>query len=411
MTGVSALLMTGGPALAYLAAASMAEEQKPDDGPGPHGSDGGAGGSGGAPLAHTSPKRTPARWGDPLMRIDVAWTRFETWLAVGVLLLEILALSLWVMLKGLSTPAESESAAGLVFRALIGAIVLGLIGYFALKKKGERAQRWGGIAGTVIGLYLGKFWLGFGVDYTSNLLNWYQQASTLTLFGGLRGIGTRLTLLLALLGGSLATASGKHITIDFITRFLSDRARLPVVVIGWLGASLICFGASWGFFDHIAIENFGAKAQGTPREKIAKVTERLEEQFFILRKQIGLDLRSTWHVVLKGEIYSDWLSGSDWNRWLDESGFRDRYGEDELAPLRIPDGDTRSPIVVIPGRGEPRGELIDSANLVFPFGLLVIALRFVMRSLLALSGHVSVDPDESGEFTTDKADAAAAKSG
>ena len=48
-----------------------------------------------------------------------------------------------------------------------------------------------------------------------------------------------------------------------------------------------------------------------------------------------------------------------------------------------------------------RGELINAANLVFPIGLFIIALRFLLRSLLALSGHVSVDPEDSGDFTTD----------
>ena len=51
------------------------------------------------------------------------------------------------------------------------------------------------------------------------------------------------------------------------------------------------------------------------------------------------------------------------------------------------------PIVVVPERGEPRGELINAANLVFPIGLLIIAIRFVLLSLLAISGHSSVDPE------------------
>ncbi len=60
---------------------------------------------------------------------------------------------------------------------------------------------------------------------------------------------------------------------------------------------------------------------------------------------------------------------------------------------------TRSPMIVIPGRGEPRGELIHAASLAYPFGFLVIAIRFVLRSLLAISRHVSVDPDDSGDFS------------
>ena len=51
------------------------------------------------------------------------------------------------------------------------------------------------------------------------------------------------------------------------------------------------------------------------------------------------------------------------------------------------------PIVVVPERGEPRGELIKAANLVFPIGLLIIAIRFILLSLLAISGHNPIDPE------------------
>ena len=347
--------------------------------------------------------RPPQAWGAPLLKFDHLWTRFETGLAAVVLALEILALSLWVVLKGMSTPAESESVAGVVFRAIIGAFVLGLIPFLALKKKGEVWQRWGAILGVTAGLFLAKAWVGVGVQYTSNLLNWYQQASTLTLFGGLRGIGTRLTLLLALLGGSLATGKGKHITIDLITRVIKPKLRLPVVVVGWLGAAVICFSGAWGFFDHIAIESFGAKPASSVGEKIEKVGEELGEGFFMVRKQLALDLKSTPHIVFRGEVYSDWLKGTEWNQWLLDAGFIERYGEEASVALRIPDEDVRSPMIVIPGRGEPRGRLVDTANLVFPIGLFIIAMRFVLRSLLAISGQVSVDPDDEDEFATDAA--------
>jgi hypothetical protein len=42
---------------------------------------------------------------------------------------------------------------------------------------------------------------------------------------------------------------------------------------------------------------------------------------------------------------------------------------------------------------QARGLVIRDLNFVFPFGLLMIALRFILRSLLAISGHVRVDPD------------------
>jgi TRAP-type C4-dicarboxylate transport system permease small subunit len=372
----------------------MAEDDKHDSGDaGPPAGEGPPGKAG---------KQEPASWANPLHKADVAWTKFETWLATVVLALEIFALSLWVLLKGMSTPPGSESPAGTVFRAIFGAVALGLIPYLALRSKGPIAQRWGATVGIALGIFLARFWVSVGVDYTSNLLNWYQQASTLTLFGGLRGIGTRLTLLLALLGGSLATAKGKHITIDLVTRFVNERIRLPIVVVGWVGAAIICLAASWGFFDHIAIENFGAKADATAGEKVHRVAEELGEHAFMLRKQIALDFKSTPHIVFGGEPYAEWLTAEEWNQWIVDAGFQERYGA-AYETMRIPEGEKRAPMIIIPGKGEPRGELVHAANLVFPIGLLIIALRFLLRSLLALSRHVSVDPEDEDEFASDAA--------
>jgi hypothetical protein len=333
----------------------------------------------------------PAAWGAPLARIDEKWTKFETWLCAVVLLLEVAALSLWVSLKGLSTPPDGAKA-GIVFRALLGATLLGMLGYFALRKRGATAQRVGSIAGVLLGLLLAKAWAKLGVDWSSNLLNWYQQASTLTLFGGLRGVGTRLTLLLALLGGSLATAAGRHITIDLLTRFLKRSVKLPVTVAGWFGTSVICFSASWGFLDHIAIEDFGARAEATATQKLSTVGHGLGENWFILRKQIRLDFKSLPHVF-GGESYADWLTGAEWNAWLDDAGFVDRYGKENVKPLRIPQDAKRSPLLIVPGKGEPHRELNHAANLVFPIGLFIIALRFILLGLLALAGKKSIEPD------------------
>lgn len=360
------------------------------------------------PPAVTPPAGPPAAaWGAPLLRLDQAWTRFETGLVVLVIGLEAFALTLWVFLKGFSTPAGGDSAAGTVFRGITGAFVLGMIAFHGLRKKPENVRRGAAIAATLLGFLLAKSWAHFGVEYSSNLLNWYQQGSTLTLFGGLRGIGTRLTLLLALLGGSLATASGKHITIDFLTRFLSAGSRVAVVLVGWVGAAIICAVGSWGFFDHIAIENFGARADATVGQKFSKVGEGLDESFFILRKQVALDLKTVPHVVFRGEVYADWLGGAEWNSWLEQAGFAERYGKESLERLHVPENETRAPFVIVPGKGEPRGELIHPANLVFPIGLLIIALRFILRSLLVLSGQVGADPDAGGEFTSDRTPEAA----
>ena len=355
------------------------------------GDDSGKGASEPTPPSQDPPPAKVAAWGRPLIRLDNAWTTWEGWLCAAVLLLEVLVLSLWVGLKGLSTPPDAGSA-GIVFRALTGSLVLGLGGFLVVRKKPKKVQRVVSITGIVIGIVGAKYWQTTGVEWSSNLLNWYQQASTLTLFGGLRGVGTRLTLLLALLGGSLATASGKHITIDLVTRFVQPKVRLPLVIVGWLGSAVICGAAAWGFFDHIAIEDFGAKSDITASAKVSKVMDGLGENTFIARKQIVLDMK-TLPKVLKGERYSEWLGGQEWNDFLETGGFVERYGREKIDDLKLTGDAKRSPIVVVPDRGEPRGELIKAANLVFPIGLLIIALRFVLLSLLAAAGHKSVDPD------------------
>lgn len=381
--------------------------------PEPHvtgaGSGSGGGGSGSPPSGHGGASGKGAAWANPIMAADIAWTRFETWLAVLALSLEILSMSLWVFLKGFSTPPEGESPAGIVFRALFGATAFGMGAWFGLKKQSIPIRRWATIGGVFLGLFIAKAWAKVGVDYTSNLLNWYQQACFLTLLGGLRGVGTRLTVLLALLGGSLATARGKHIIIDIVTRFVNYRPRMIMVVIGWWVSAAVSAGAAWGFLDHIAIENFGARADDTAGHKIDRVFEQLGEDFFIARKQIALDFKSVPHIVFKGETYAEWLTGKEWNEWVESAGFVERYGKDAVEGLKIPENDTRAPLVVIPGRGEPRGELINGANLAFPIGLFIIAIRFIVRSLLAISGHVSVDPDESDEFPQPEANATPSK--
>jgi hypothetical protein len=166
-----------------------------------------------------------------------------------------------------------------------------------------------------------------------------------------------------------------------------------MVLAGWLFAAIVCVTAAWGFFDHISIENFGARADDTAGKKIGQVLHQLGEDFFVARKQIALDFKSTPHVLFKGETYSEWLTGKDWNVWIEEAGFVERYGKEAVEGLKIPDADTRAPLIVIPGRGEPRGELINAAYLVFPIGLLVIAMRFIVRGLLVIAGWVSVDTE------------------
>src|SRR5687767_15397260 len=81
-----------------------------------------------------APKREPAKWGAPLAKADEFWSKFELWLCVVVVVLQIAALTAWAALRGLSTGGTSESNAGIVFRALSGALVFGLAGHFCANR-------------------------------------------------------------------------------------------------------------------------------------------------------------------------------------------------------------------------------------------------------------------------------------
>jgi TRAP-type C4-dicarboxylate transport system permease small subunit len=330
-------------------------------------------------------------WGRPFVAIDKFWTKFEVVLCTIVLLSEVVALTVWVGLKGLST-GPGGSLAGIVLRAIIGATVLGSIAYMATARQRPVIRSTVSLSAVLLGFALSRAWASAGVDWASNMLNWYQQASTLTLVGGLRGVGTRLTLLLALLGGSLATAAGKHITIDLVTRFVRPGVRTAMAVSTWLISAVVCFCLCWGYFDHIAIENFEAKLDAPAGEKIKAVGHGIGEYAYATKNQMKLDMM-TFPRVIKGESYSAWLTGAQWNQYLDEIDYVERYGKEAVDGIRIPPDAHRSPMITIPGRGEPRGALTDAANLVFPIGFLIIGIRFLLLSLLTLSGHMKVDPE------------------
>jgi len=358
---------------------------------------------------------TGAAWAAPIARFEARWTWLEARLITFVLLSQLLALVSWVFLNGLSE-SVAESA-GVVFRGTLFAIGLGLTAWFGGKKLDEDRRRNATLAAIGLGVAAAIAWRklcagamatgateGLGarmalldkatVAYFDNIKGWLQEGSTLTLLGGLRGLGTRLTLWLALLGGSLATAAGKHIHIDVIFRFLPKRLRIPAAIINALTASVVCFAATWGFFDHLAIESYGSRAEDPPAEKIANASHHIGDHLFFVRKQLGLDLRSLPHV-LAGERYDQWMSAGAWNEWLGGAGFEDRFPKDQIEALRVPpEVPSHTPFVISPAGETTRGALAHTLSLVFPFGLLAIGLRFLIRALLTLSGHISPDPDE-----------------
>jgi TRAP-type C4-dicarboxylate transport system permease small subunit len=372
------------------------------------------------------PEVAPRAWGAPFARFDTAWTKLEAWLAAAVLLLEIFALCAWIALKGLSAEYQvggegEKNVSGIVFRGLIGAIVLGLVALRFTRPKVKpddpayaRALTRQNVVVTisvVLGLAAGRLWANGGTEYFENVLNWMQSASLLMLIGGLRGVATRLTLWLALLGASLATANGKHINIDVVMRFLSPKMRVPVAVLGWMAAAVMCLAGSWGFVDHISIALFHVlpfeacpagvevpKSGQCPTpavEKLERVAHSMRTDLFVIGRQLTLDVRSFPRVVV-GTKYNGYLTNAAWNTWIAEGDWTSRFPAEQVQGLLAPadrPNDFHIPAVSIPGGQEVRGLLIKDADLVFPFGLFMIALRFILRSLLAISGHVEVDPD------------------
>jgi TRAP-type C4-dicarboxylate transport system permease small subunit len=352
-------------------------------------------------------------WGAPLVRVDHVWSRIEQALCALVLVTEVLALCLQVTLNGLSKGYGSgENAAGVVYRAILGAGVLGLVAHLLTRPKKKEDERRHAAVVTVaiaMGLFLGRVWANSGVTYASNAQNWIQNASALMLIGGLRppGLVSRLTLWLALLGGSLATSTGKHINIDVVVRFLPAKLRAPVAIVGWLAAAAMCFAAVVGFADNLAVTGFKVVDQPCADDaskfcppsaatKVERVGRAVSNDLFLLGRQMSLDLKTTPRV-LAGEPYDKYLTAAEWNAWMREADWAAHYPEaavegqmkdESLKDLRVP------PAVNVPGGAEEaRGLLVRDLNFVFPFGLLMIGLRFLLRIMLVLSGHAEADPD------------------
>ena len=278
-----------------------------------------------------------------LLRLDASWQRVEGWLCAAVIGAEVSALTLWVVLRALSD------------RARLGA--------------------------------------------ASNVLNWLQTSSSLMLVGGLRGLATRLTLWLALLGASLATSQGKHVHVDVVVRYLPRRLRLPAMIASCLVAAVTCSAAAAGFVDYIGIADFRARSSApcaddpsracdtAVRDRLATVKKAMTDDFFLLGRQLSLDGRSLPHL-LAGQTYDRWMTAAQWNAWLDGADWTAHFDARAVGALRMdpaePDA-LRAPQVSSPGTGDnAAGLLVRDLSLVFPFGLIALALKFVLRIGLAL---------------------------
>ncbi len=345
-----------------------------------------------------------APWALPLAKFERKWTWLETRLLFGALCALTVLLCYWFMVRGMKEPPTAKESAGTFFRMLLGAGVLGGVARFVTRKLEleEKQRNLYTIVAMVAGV-LAAFipaWRAFGVGYFTHVLDWLQEGSTLTLFGGLSGLSTRLTMMVALLGASLAAATGTHIAIDVVVRFIPASLRKPVHIVGALATALVCIVASWGFFDFISVTSFGAKPGETPGAKAAHVSSELGEHFFLWRKQLGLDFGALPNV-LRGKRWDapGRMNGREWNEFLDTGGFVERYGAKKVAAIKARKSDLESPrvpFVVVPD-GNARGMLVHGMDLIFPLGFLMIGLRMLLRALLVFAGHQELAEHESDE--------------
>ncbi len=353
-----------------------------------------------------------ASWGAPLERFDIAWQALEARLCAAVLIAEVASLTLWITLRGLSTDYTPGGNAGGLRLPL--APVGGRPRRRDAPRDAQDAARSCTAARSPRPSRSGSS--SSGASGCTRASCGRRTCSTgcrthrsLMLIGGLRGLATRLTLWVALLGASLATSRGKHIHVDVLIRYVPVKLRIPTAVLGSLAARL-------------GLRRRGLRVRrlhrhrGLPRQRDASparasrprpatrpparssgaIGTEMGSDFFLLGRQASLDLRTLPRVIV-GTPYDKWMTAGEWNAWLDGADWKAHFDKNAVDALHMdpsaPDA-TRMPQVTVPGTGEDaRGLLIRELNFVFPFGLAVIALKFILRILLIISGHVRVDPE------------------
>ncbi|MGZ3453211.1 MAG: TRAP transporter small permease [Polyangiales bacterium] len=378
----------------------------------------------------TAPSGEPAAWTQPLVKLDKAWTKLETYLVLGMLIAAILYMTGWVALNAFHTKGGKLAnfpGGILTFAGLASALA------WTRRPPAERHKRflWVPAIAFLAGVCL--LAVAKKQDYFANVSRWLSDASLVKQMGTPQIVSARLfTIWVALLGGSLATGAGRQINVDVVMRFLSPKPRLAVALFGYLVAGISCFVIAWGFVDYLAITRYAA-AKDTPNgEKIGIITKSIGRHAFLVRRQIALDFRSFGNVVIGGKPYDKWYTGDEWNRELNESGWAEVYpppapaagtparavayptkpclsqkeAEDLIAKggSTNPDwrlvgacdsggpGSTRAPLATAP-EPDDRTPLEADLSLLFPWGFLMIGLRFLLRGLLAIGGAVSTDPN------------------
>lgn len=349
-----------------------------------------------------------AAWARPLVAFEHRWTWFEVRLMFVSLLALMLVLVFWAAMGSMADSVESTVVKGTLFRQIAGASILGIIVRVATHKRLDDSKRaWLTIAAVVVGVTTARFWRGTGIELFDAFNDWLQKGSVFALFGGLKGVSTRLTMFVSLLGASLAAGAGTHIAIDAVVRLLPKKSRRPSAIVASLATCGVCLMSAWGFFDHVAITAMEAKVDSPPSEKLSHVVDEVDEHFFLLRKQLLLDLE-TFPRVLASEPWNDpkAFTGRDWNAFIDDNGFVERFGEEKVARLRASESNLETgyqPFIKTPGAGAA-GRLLHTVDLMWALGFMMIGLRFLLRAVLLFAGHVKLDIDM--DVTDDEGDLA-----
>jgi hypothetical protein len=191
---------------------------------------------------------------------------------------------------------------------------------------------------------------------------------------------------------------------------------------------VVCLVAFCGFVDYIAIAQYQATAtvpcpadstavcDAPVSDKLGVVAKETASDFFILGRQASLDIRSLPHVIA-GTSYETWMGASAWNDWLDGADWVSHFDKAAVDAQKMDasaPGATHIPAVEVPGSGgSARGLLVRELDLIFPFGLLMIALKFLLRIAILLSGNIRLDaaaePEEDALIRAEKRDQAAAE--
>lgn len=384
----------------------------------------------GAKGADAASDLKPASWTRPLVRLDELWTKIETYLVLVVLLAAVLYMTGWVTLNAFHTKGgrlANFPGIILVFTGL--ATALGWTRVPAPQRQPKKLLLPAVLFAAGIGLLL----VAKKQDYFANIARWLADGTLIKQMGTPQIVSARLfTIWVALLGGSLATGAGRQINIDVVMRFIGPKPRLAVAMLGYVLAATSCFVISWGFIDYLAITRYGATKTAKVSEKVSAVTQSIVRHGFIVRRQVMLDVRSFSKVVVAGVPFDKWYTGAEWNRELNDGGWASVYPPPPPAPgatapaiayptkaclspkemedltakggsvnpdwrlvgaCDIGDGTgTRVPLATAP-EPDDRTPLEADLSLIFPWGFVMIGLRFLLRGLLALGGAVSTDPN------------------